>query len=121
MLQKGVLLLVLVLALTCRTGRAGKFWHITDLHLDRDYVVGGNAKDMCHRYLWAFCPCSCQIEHNPGVFFSHAFFIFLSVRIRPCWVKVEPASATIFGEKKNLFTYLKRNLYYKTLLSFFIW
>ncbi len=51
MLQHGVLLLVLVLALTCRTGRAGKFWHITDLHLDRDYVVGGNVKDMCHRYL----------------------------------------------------------------------
>jgi hypothetical protein len=48
MLQQ-VALLLLVLALTCRPGRAGKFWHITDLHLDRDYVVGGNAKDMCHR------------------------------------------------------------------------
>lgn len=28
---------------------AGKFWHITDLHLDWNYVVGGNTKDMCHR------------------------------------------------------------------------
>ena len=50
MLGQGAVLLLL-LALTCRTGRAGKFWHITDLHLDRDYVVGGNVKDMCHRYL----------------------------------------------------------------------
>ncbi len=33
------------------------------------------------------------------VFFSHALVLVLSVRIRPCWVKVEPASATIFGEK----------------------
>jgi hypothetical protein len=100
MLGQGAVLLLLLLGLTCRTGRAGKFWHITDLHLDRDYVVGGNVKDMCHRYLRAFCTCSYQIEHNLECFFSQAFVLVLSVRIRPCGVKVEPASATIFREKK---------------------
>ncbi|EFA84874.1 metallophosphoesterase domain-containing protein [Heterostelium album PN500] len=24
------------------------FWHITDIHFDKDYSVGGNIKDMCH-------------------------------------------------------------------------
>jgi hypothetical protein len=105
MLQQGALLL---LGLTCRTGRAGKFWHITDLHLDRDYVVGGNVKDMCHRYLTVLAVIKLSIS---GVFFSHVFFLVLSVRFRPCWVKVEPSCLSHDISREKICSPAKRGIY----------
>ncbi len=38
---------VLMLAAGCC--QAGKFWHISDLHLDYEYDVQGNATNKCHK------------------------------------------------------------------------
>lgn len=43
------LVTVMVVVLAGSGGLAGRFWHITDLHLDWNYVAGGNTTDMCHR------------------------------------------------------------------------
>jgi sphingomyelin phosphodiesterase acid-like 3 len=43
-----VALLLLLLLLVLQSVRAGKFWHITDIHYDAQYIPGSDPTSMCH-------------------------------------------------------------------------